>query len=134
MEINLNNAISNTNPATSSNVSGNAAAQNIEQRADVAATRVVSAKESANLENQAASSEQKRFENVKSSASRFISGANPFLNDVKFTIYGQSNANKVGEYTIRFTDLGTGKLEVKTEQQLASLVGTGGGNIVSGQI
>ena len=134
MEVNLNNAISNTNPATSSNVGGTSAPQTVEQRTDVAATRVVSNKESANLENQASSSEQKRFENVKSSASRFISGANPFLNDVKFTIYGQSNSNKVGEYTIRFTDLSTGNLEIKTEQQLASLTGTTGGNIVSGQI
>lgn len=132
MEINLNNVVQSANPATTNNTAGVAAPQNQDQRADVNATRVVSAKETAHLEDQASSSEQKRFESVKGAAAKFISGANPFLNDIKFTIYGTSAPARVGEYVIRFTDLGTGSIEVKTEAELLGV--SGGGNLVSGSI
>ena len=132
MEINLNNVVQSANPATTNNTAGVTAPQNVDQRADVNATRVVSAKESANLEQQASSSEEKRFSGVKDAAAKFVAGANPFLNDIKFTIYGSSAPAKVGEYVIRFTDLGTGKVQVKSEAEL--LKSSEGGNLVSGHI
>ncbi len=132
MEINLNNLVQNSNPAVNNSAAGVAAPINNEQRADLSVTRVVSGQESAHLENQAASSDQKRFESVRSTASRFVDGKNKFLNDTKFTIYGASNEGRGIDFTIRFTDLSSGAIEVQTEQQIYG--STGGGDLVSGQV
>ena len=131
MEINLNNTIQSANPATNNNSAGITAPQTDAQKADLNASRVVSPKEAAVLEDKASSAEQSRFEQIKSRASKFISGDNPFLNDIKFTVYGAGKA-PVSEYVIRFTDLSTGAVQVKTEAQLFE--GTGGGDLVSGQV
>lgn len=133
MEINLNNAIQSANPTSSNNAAGISAPQTDAQRADVAATRAVSNKESANLEDRASSSEERRFEAVRTKAAKFVGGENPFLQDYKFTIYGSSQAaGAVNEYVIRFTDLKTGAIETKSEADL--FAGTGGGALLSGQV
>jgi hypothetical protein len=131
MEINLNSTIQSTNPATNNNTAGTAAPQTEAQKADLTATRVVLSKESAVLEDKASSSEERRFEQIKSRASKFVGGDNPFLSDIKFTVYGQ-HESPVNEYVIRFTDLSTGTVEVKTEQQLYA--STQGGDLISGQV
>jgi hypothetical protein len=133
MEINLNQVQQSTSQATNTGLTGAAAPQTEAQRADVSATRVVSPKESAVLEDKASGADEARFSAIKSRAAKFVGGENPFLSDIKFTIYGQNASNSgIGEYVIRFTDLSTGRVEVKTDFQLFE--GTGGGDLVSGQV
>ncbi len=129
MEVNLNSAVQGSSPASSNNAAGVSAPQ----RADVAATRPVSSKETANLENKASNAEQRRFDAVRSRAATYVSGANSVLNDIKFTIYSGSSKSSVSyEYVVKFTDVSTGAIETKTEAQLFQ--GTGGGDLVSGQV
>ncbi len=132
MDINLNN-VQASNPASTNNLTGTAAPQTEAQKSDQQVQRVTVAQESANLENNASNADEKRFEAIKSRATTFISGSNPFLNDIKFTIYGQSPiASQINKYEIRFTDLKTGQIEVKSEAEL--FAGTGGGDLVEGRV
>lgn len=131
--INTSQPTQGTNSSNTSQT-GVAAVQTEGQRADQGAERVVVANEKQNLENDLSNAEQKRFEAVKRAAANFIKGDNPFLSDVKFTIYNSSvpTASEIGSYEIRFTDLNSGKVDIKLD---AELLGTASaGEIVSGNI
>lgn len=128
MEINLNN-VQSANPATNNNAAGVAAPNTNEQRADISATRVVSPKETANLEDKASSADERRFDAVKTRSLQYSKGENYILNDIKFTVYSKQSPD---EYLVRFTDIKTGAIEIKNEAELFR--GTGGGDLVSGQV
>lgn len=133
MEINPSNTIQSASPTSNNNSTGVTAPQTDAQRADVNATRVVSPKETVRLEDKASGAEEHRFEAIRSKAAKFTGGDNAFLSDVKFTIYGAAQTQSgLNEYYIRFTDLGTGAVDVKTESEL--FASTSGGDLVSGQI
>jgi hypothetical protein len=113
---------------------GVAAPQTENQRTEASAKSVNNAESSRSLEDYTSSEhlEQKRFENVKSIAANFSSGENPFLSDISFTIYKDVQTAGLGRYEIRFTDISTGKIEIKTESQL--FANTSGGDLISGQV
>lgn len=108
---------------------GNVAPQTEPQRQDYTVQRVTTSDQSSHIEDNARDSETRRFQTLKSVAASYIAGKNPFLNDVKFTVYNRANNAQIGNFEIRFTDLSTGVVEVKSEAALL-----GAGNIVSGQV
>ena len=87
------------------------------QQTEINVQRVAEVKESFEPQVEARSPEEARFEAIRAAA-RYYKGANPFLADIKYTIYKNNQAN---EYEIRFTDVGTGDIEVKTERQLLAV-------------
>lgn len=132
MEISLNN-IQAPAPATNNNLVGVAAPQTEAQRSDQSVQRVVANNEAAALENKASNPDQTRFDAIRAKATQYVDGANPYLKDIKYTVYRGANYGPTSaQYVVRFTSLDTGKVEVRTEQQLFS--GESGGSLVSGQI
>ncbi len=113
---------------------GVAAVQTTDQRQDFTAQRVVSTQEKSNLEENAARSEEKRFETLKGLAVKLVSGENYYLSDMVFTVYS-GNLPSTNQYEIKFTDISTGRIETKSEPEVILLAGGGGsGSIVSGSI
>jgi len=130
MDVTLNTSqpTQGTNNSTAGQA-GSAAAQTEGQKADATAQRVVAGTEKQSLENNADNADQKRFDVIRRAAAQFSKGDNSFLNDVKYTVY---NGGGESTYEIRFTDVNTGTIDVKSEAQL---LGTqNAGNIVSGSI
>jgi hypothetical protein len=120
-------------PTNAASFAGVQAPQTQAQRADVAATRVVNTK-GASEGNIQQYSQEKTIDAIKSQ-SRFVAGANPFLSDMSFTIYAAGESPVAGggtEYVIRFTDLSTGEIQVKSAPELFQ--GTNGGEIVNGAV
>ncbi len=113
--------------------SGAPAVQTVEQRQDFTAQRVVSVGEKSAIEQNAARSEEKRFEALKGVAVRLVGGDNPYFNDYVFTIYKGAQNNSLDRYYIRFTDISTGRIETKSEVEVFQLGGSSG-NVVSGSL
>ena len=132
MDVSVNTNSNAANQQLNNTNAGVAAPQTQGQRADQAAERVVATKSSASLENDAQNLDQKKFDLIKKVAAQFSVGDNPFLNDVKFTVYNNGQQSTGGEYVIRFTDLSTGQIDVKSEVQL--LGQSAGGDLVSGNV
>lgn len=116
---------------TSNYAAGVVAPQTQGQRADLAATRVVSTKETARGDVPQYT-QGKALEAIKYQA-RMVAGENPFLNDISFTVYTNGNSELPGsEYVIRFTNVSTGEVTLKTAPEL--FAGAGGGSVVNGSI
>jgi hypothetical protein len=115
---------------TNNYAAGVVAPQTQAQRADAAATRVVQTKDSQQSNLQF--SQGRTLEAIKYQA-RMVAGDNPFLNDISFTVYTNGNATLPGsEYVIRFTDVSTGQVTLKTAPEL--FAGADGGALVNGSI
>lgn len=120
-------------PTNAASYAGVQAPQTQAQRADVAATRVVNTKGAAEGNIQQYSHE-KTLEAIKSQ-SKFVAGENPFLSDISFTIYSAGEDPIAGggtEYVIRFTDISTGEVQIKTAPELFR--GAGSGGVVTGSV
>lgn len=131
MEVNLNSVQSAT-PSSSQNLSGVAAPQTEAQRADQSAQRVTQSSGAQDLENKAASADERRFAAIKSVSSAYADGDNPLLKDIRFTVYKSLVSSDLSQYTIRFTNVDTGEIEVKSEADLFHK--SGGGDVVSGNV
>ena len=132
MDLSVSSVSNQQQVANNAAQAGNVAPQTEPQRQDYTAQRVTNADQSAQLEDNARNSEAKRFEALKSVAAAYTGGKNQFLSDITYTIYNKSNNAEIGNYEIRFTDLGTGKIEIKNEAALLTSVPSG--EIVSGAV
>lgn len=131
MDVTVTSSQPNQGANSTTNLAGTAAPKTEGQAADLKAERVVQAGDSAKLENAAKQAEETRFNNIKRLATQYSAGKNPYLNDVSFTVYNGSQAGNT--YEIRFTDISSGIVDVKSEAELVSL-GSSGGNIVEGTV
>lgn len=132
MDISVSSVQNQQQIANNAAQAGVAAPQTEPQKADYTAQRVTKADQSAQLEDNARNSEQSKFNTLKTISANFTGGENPFLSDISFTIYNKTNNAKIGNYEIRFTDLGTGQISVKSESELLASVPTG--ELVSGNV
>lgn len=129
--INTSQPTQGTNSSNASQT-GVSATQTEGQRADLSAERVVASAEKQNIEQDVNNAEQRRFDIIKRTAANFSKGENAFLSDIKFTIYNGSLSSQTSDYEIRFTDINTGKIEIKNEVELLGT--SSAGEIVSGSI
>ena len=118
--------------ASNATQSGVVAPQTENQRAEASAKNVTVSDSSRQLVDNARDAEQKKFDSIKQIAASYKSGKNPFLNDVSFTIYNGSRDSVIGSYEIRFTDISTGSIEIKSESEL--FAASGSGVIASGSV
>lgn len=131
MDVTIGNSqpVQGTNNSNSSQT-GVAAVQTQSQKADLSAERVVASEGKQSLENDAKNAEQKKFDLIRRTAANFSKGDNSFLSDVKFTVYNKAAAGET--YEIRFTDVSTGKIDIKTDVDLLGTVSAG--EVLSGNI
>lgn len=129
--INTSQPTQGTNSSNASQT-GASAALTEGQKADLNAERVVASTEKQDIENSLKDAEQRKFDLIKRTAASFSKGDNPFLSNVIFTIYDNQFASQQSDYEIRFTDVSTGKIEIKGEVELLGM--SSAGEIVSGDV
>jgi|GEM_PF-2956491 len=132
MDLSISSIPNQQQVSNNSAQAGNVAPQTEPQRQDYTVQRVTSTNDTAKLEDNARDAESKKFNTLKSVAASYTGGDNQFLSDISFTIYNKNNNAQISNYEIRFTDLSSGAIQIKSEAAL--LAEAPSGELVSGTV